>query len=615
MTDVKRIVVCVKQVPVAAAVEFDETTGTLRREGIPSEVSSFDVRALLGALRLRAEEAPEARVTVLTMGPPQAADALRYCLALGADDAVHVCDRAFAGSDTLATARALSDFLQHELPDIVFFGRNSTDSETGHVGPQVAELLGWPQITGVQQLRLIGSGRVRATCQTDEGIELVEAELPLVNTAAEDLADERFPSKEAREAAESREVLRISLEDLGASADRYGFEGSPTVVEGVKVVSESPRERVLLEDEDLETQLQMVQELLESSHGDVKPHGGRPLPQVVGDVTDARILVVAEASGSELRPVSLELLGKAAELAASISAQVEAFVPSGDPDAHAAILGAHGGSTVHVLYDPEVKLDAEGMTHVLGEVIAARRPRIVLFPSTSASRDVAPRVAVRLGAGLTSDCVDLELDESGRLLQHKAAFGDNAVALIRSRTLPEMATVRPGMLEAVEPDWSRTVNVIHLEPEGLPRPRTRIEERVASDNHAVSTLESAETVIAVGTGLGSPDHLPLVYQLAERLGAGIGATRKVADAGWLPRQWQIGLSGRAVSPQIYITLGVRGAYEHIVGMRRSGVVIAVDHDPDAFIFDHADLGIVSDCVAFVEGLLQVLDTATIQTGR
>ncbi|MPZ15706.1 MAG: electron transfer flavoprotein alpha/ beta subunit [Chloroflexi bacterium] len=614
-----KLAVCIKQVPVAAAVEFDELRGTIQREGVPSEVSSFDVRALLGALLFRHKEAPDARLAVYTMGPPQAVEALRYCLALGADEAFHLCDRAFAGSDTLATARALSDVLRRQRPDIAFFGRNSTDSETGHVGAQVAELLGWPQITAIQELHLLGPGRVSAVRQIDEGMELVQAELPVIITAAEDFAEERYPSKEEREQVRGRRVVQISLAELDVpSRDRYGFSGSPTMVDGIRVVSEPARRGILLENEDLATQLRIFQEFLASAPKGVESRSQKPLPAPsVGETPDARILVVTEMLGRELRPVSLELLGKAAWLGTTMSAQVEAFVMGPNASSQVPTLAAHGASVAHVMEGRGLVLGTEELTHVLSRLIAQREPRIVVFPSTSASRDVAPRVAARLDAGLTSDCVDLEIDESGTLVQHKAAFGDNAVALIRSRTLPEMATVRPGMLEAAAPDWSRRAAVMRVDPNGLPRARTSILERIVTEDQAVRSLESDETVIGVGMGIGSVSNISVVERLAKHLGAGIGATRKVADAGWLPRQCQVGLSGRAVSPEMYIALGVRGAYEHIVGMRRSGIVIAVNNDPDAMIFDHADLGIVQDCMAFITRLLEPepLDVAAVQFGR
>lgn len=627
-TDLTRIAVCVKQVPVAAALTFDHERGTIVRNGLPSEVNSFDTRALLGALAFRAADAPRATVDVYTMGPPQAVEALRFCLALGADRAFHLCDGAFAGSDTLATALALSHALRREQPELVFFGRNSTDSDTGHVGPQVAELLGWPHVTSVQEIRLIGSDTVRAVRQTDEGLELVEAPLPLVVTAAEDIAPERWPSRAEREEAQGRGVVVLTAADL-SPAGRYGLEGSPTFVASVRTVRPVPRRSLLLEEQALDEKVRTFAEHLGKTRGtgedepvvelernraDIPGHNGRRhLPEVgierrLGADEPDGILVIAEFIGDRIRPVTLELLSKARELAGQLGCRVQALAYGHDAARHVPSLAGYGASTVHLADTPGWRLaDAAQVVELVVEVARHSQPRIILFPSTSTGRDVAPRVAARLRAGLTSDCIDLELDSSdGRLVQHKSGFGDNVVALIRSRTVPEMATVRPGMLELGVPDPSRAAHVNIVRHDSPILPRVRIRERLRRNDLAVDALETAATVIGVGMGIGGTRRLNDVEELAALLGASIGATRKVADQGWLPRQHQIGLSGRVVAPATYIALGVRGAYEHIVGVQRAGTIIAVNNDPDSMIFDHADLGIVADCETFVPAVIAYL---------
>src|SRR5438445_541587 len=195
-----RIVLCVKWVPALGSLRFDPETRRLVREGVPGEVSSFDLRALGAAVALRAVHGGE--VVTLSMGPPGARDGLVECLALGADRALHLLDPLLAGSDTLATARALAAVLAREAPDLVLFGRASTDAETGQVGPEVAEMLDLPQVTGARRLELDPAARTLvAERETDEGFETVTGPLPAVVTAAEDIAEERFPTKAKRQAA------------------------------------------------------------------------------------------------------------------------------------------------------------------------------------------------------------------------------------------------------------------------------------------------------------------------------------------------------------------------------------------------------------------------------
>src|SRR6516165_9333792 len=239
-----RYVVCVKYVPVLSQLRFDPETRRLVREGVRGEASSFDVRALLGALRLRETHGGE--VVALTMGPTGASEALVHCLALGADRGVHVCDAAVAGSDTLATARVLAAALRREQPDLILLGRASVDAETGQVGPEVAELLDLPQATAIRSLALDLTARTfDAERETDEGFEHVQGPLPALITAAEDLHEERFPSKAERQAAAEKPIETIALADAGLSTGDVGQDGSPTWVTDIEEVPSTRRGELL----------------------------------------------------------------------------------------------------------------------------------------------------------------------------------------------------------------------------------------------------------------------------------------------------------------------------------------------------------------------------------
>jgi electron transfer flavoprotein alpha subunit len=208
-------------------------------------------------------------------------------------------------------------------------------------------------------------------------------------------------------------------------------------------------------------------------------------------------------------------------------------------------------------------------------------------------RDLAPRVAARLGLGLTGDAIDLDVDAEGRVRQLKPAFGGTIVAPILSRTRPEMATVRPGVLHPARPDPSRDAIVERLVvTEGTSR--VQVVDRQALGGDAGEALETATLVIGVGKGIGGPTALPAIEQLATRLGAAVAATREVTDAGWLPRQHQVGLTGRAIAPRLYVALAVSGAMEHLVGLRRAGTIVGINKSPKAPILRAADIGIVAD---------------------
>ena len=242
------------------------------------------------------------------------------------------------------------------------------------------------------------------------------------------------------------------------------------------------------------------------------------------------------------------------------------------------------------------------------DAIRTHNPIVVLLPSTSNGRDLAPRVAARLSVGLTADCVDLDVNENGLLAQYKPAFGGNIVALIYSRTLPQIATVKPGMLQAAASDELRTAEVIRL---AMPRnddERSRLIDVRKEVPFEVAELDEAERIICVGTGIGGPENLAAIEALARAMGAQIGATRRVVDQGWLPRHQQIGLTGKVVSPLLYIGIGVRGALNHTIGIQQAGTIVAINIDPNAEIFHTADFGIVGDWAETVQALTARLKT-------
>jgi len=304
------------------------------------------------------------------------------------------------------------------------------------------------------------------------------------------------------------------------------------------------------------------------------------------------------------RPVTVELLAKAADLAAALGGPVEAVV-IGPGAADAPALVAAGADRVLVAEGPELApYTTDAHAAVLAEAIRTRTPRLVLLGSTARGRDLAPRVAARLGLGLTGDAIDLDLDAEGRVRQHKPAFGGAIVAPILSRTRPEMATVRPGILRAARPEPGR-----HAAVEALARPdvpgRVRVVAEQPLSDAAGATLDAADIVLGVGRGIGGPGALLAIAALAGRLGAALAATREVTDAGWLPKQYQVGLTGRAIAPRLYVALAIGGAPEHVVGLRRAVVIVAVNKNPKAPIFKAADVGVVSDYVP----LLPLLEAA------
>lgn len=593
------IAVCIKQVPILSAMEFDASSRSLKRDGVRTEVSAFDIRAVIKAVELRTIHGGE--VVAVTMGPPQARASLIECLALGADRALHVCDPALAGSDTLATAKALAAALKTIDFDLILAGRCSVDAETGQVGPELAELLDLPQITAAHTLEIDTSAQtLTAERETDEGYERLSAKLPALVTAAEDLAQEHFPNRAARDAAAHKPVETVNLQHLGVDPQAVGLAGSPTVVAEIRAV-ETTRRQQLIEAATIEDAAGRLAEILIADHGLFGTWNVHEQPELA-DVVDAPprknprdVLVIAECSrASRIRPVTGELITKARELADALGSTVSVLLAGTAVAHHVSALALHGADRVLLAEDSALAgEDVEVQAHVVATAIRRLAPGIVLLAATSLGRDLAPRVAARLGLGLTGDCIDIGLDAQGRLLQYKPAFGGTIVAPILSRTIPEMATVRPGMLKAHGASPVRSTEVIRMELGELPEPRVQL-IGFRDIAEAATELDNAEIVLGVGKGVGGKDGIAELRPIAEFLGASICATRDVTDEGWLPRQYQVGLTGRAIAPKLYLAIAIRGAFEHMVGVRRAGLVVAFNKNPKAPIFKAADYGIVGD---------------------
>ena len=506
-------------------------------KGVRSEVSSFDIRALLKATELRETHGGE--VVAMTLGPPQANEALRHCLALGADRGVHITDRAFAGSDTLATARALALALKREGYDLILCGRHSTDAETGQVGPEVAELLDIAQITGARTLAIEGQ-KLTAERETDSGFETVECTLPALLSATEDLAPERFPKKADREAAKEKPIQEVTASDLSSDLSIFGASGSPTWVESVETVEDNRDKRVL--EGELPDQVNtLVQFLLDRGlfgtwADEQDASNGSPQARTPGD--GKAVWVVAETLGDSLRPVTLELLGKAIELAGKYGGQVGVLLIGSGVDHHTATLTVHGADVVYQAEHQRLApYSTDVYTELLSRAIREHKPGVVLLGSTAIGRDLAPRVAARLELGLTGDCVDLDVNDNGQLLQYKPAFGGNIVAPILSKTSPEMATVRPGMLKKATANPGSQSRIEMLWPDDATQSRVTLVSQMGEDAGKAAELDSADISIGVGKGIKGPENLPVIEQLAEALGgAPLAATRDIVDMGWLPRQ-------------------------------------------------------------------------------
>ena len=612
-----KIVVCVKYVPVVARIQFDYENKTIIREGVPSEVNPFDMLGLVRAVELKS--APDDQVVVLCMGPPQARDGLLECLALGADRAILLTDRALAGSDTLATARALSLALKKEAPDLIICGRNSADSETGQVGPETAELMDIPHVGQVSKLDLNADSNTIVTERlTDEGYQVIECPLPALVCVTEGVAEETFPNREQLAEAETKPLQEVTCAQLSPDSSQFGAEGSPTWVEEIRLV-EPNRSGVIIEEEDPQVAAEQAASLLkerlaELDSADNGSQTAQPTERFPSS-RDKSIWVIAESWPADLAHVTLELLGKARELTSFTRSEVAAvLIGPAQPDLNGQ-LAAYGADRVLVL-DNTGKGPVWGRQVVqsLAAAVHQAQPYAVLFASTPDGRDLASRVAARLALGLTGDAIDLEIDEEGRLVQLKPALGGNVVAPILSKTLPNMVTLRPGLLTPVAPVVSSQAPVEAIAAASFDGPDvTVLEEHVQEDIGALE-LTQAQVVLGVGMGIGGPENLPQIQKLAHSINASLATTRNVTHEGWLPVQIQVGISGRRITPKVYLAVGIRGAFNHTVGIQKAGVILALNQNRRHAIFKSADFGIVGDWNEFLPPLIEALKPVLAELG-
>ena len=342
------------------------------------------------------------------------------------------------------------------------------------------------------------------------------------------------------------------------------------------------------------------------------------------------VWVYAEQRAGKLMNVSLELLGEGGKLAKEIGdRKVCALLIGYETDPLIPQLYAYVADVVYQIDDPLLKnYTTDGYTKVMTDAIREYKPEIVLFGATHIGRDLAPRVAARLDTGLTADCTRLDvsmknyieylkknttLDTSGLdpesedkgLKQTRPAFGGNIMAtIITSRTRPQMATVRPGVMSKLPKDETRKGELIKVKHSLSESDiRTQVVEVVKAAKEMVS-LTDAEIICSGGRGLGDPSGFELIKKFADAVGGVVGASRAAVDSGWIDHSHQVGQTGTTVKPKIYFACGISGAIQHLAGMQTSDIIVAINKDPDAPIFEVADFGIVGDLYKVVPKIIE-----------
>ena len=309
------------------------------------------------------------------------------------------------------------------------------------------------------------------------------------------------------------------------------------------------------------------------------------------------VWVYIEVSGDKARNVGLELIGAGRRLADELGQKLAGVIIGSGVEGIAKEVFAAGADQVYLAEGPELaQYSTDGYSAVFVDMIKTYKPSVILLGATNDGRDLGPRVACRVGTGLTADCTDLSIEqETGLVVWTRPAFGGNIMAnILCPEHRPQMGTVRPSVFKRPVPDYSKTGEIIRVKSAAKAEDiRTKLLEVIAMST-GTCNLEEAEIIVSGGRGMGKPENFALVEELAKVLGASVGASRAAVDAGWKPHMHQVGQTGKTVGPKIYIACGISGAIQHLAGMSSSDIIIAINKDPDAPIFHMADYGVVGD---------------------
>ena len=335
------------------------------------------------------------------------------------------------------------------------------------------------------------------------------------------------------------------------------------------------------------------------------------------------VFVFAQQVDNVIGNIAFELIGKGKELAKDLGTEVTAVLVGSNVKGLADELAEYGADKVIVVDDPELKdYRTEPYTHAIASVINEFKPEIFLIGATAIGRDLGPRVCARIHTGLTADCTKLDIGDfpitpvpgretkHNQLLMTRPAFGGNTIATIACPDFrPQMATVRPGVMQKLPKVEGVKANVVEYNPGFTPDNKyVEIMEVVKAVSDTVDIMD-AKILVSGGRGVGSPENFKILEELAEAIGGTVSCSRAVVDAGWKPKDLQVGQTGKTVRPNVYFAIGISGAIQHLAGMEESDIIIAINKDDTAPIFDVADYGIVGDLNKIVPLLTEKLKEA------
>jgi len=629
------IISLMKQVPLPSEMRMGED-GLMDRTKAKSIINIDCQYALEAGLQIKSEY-PEAKLIVCSMGPPSFTESLKTALSLGYDEAYLLSDRRLGGSDTYATGLAISHMLKHlgfgkeedgkDSDYIIVAGRQTSDGDTAHVPSQVAEFMGIPQGTFIETADFV-DGRIHAKRIIEGGYQMMSLPIPCAMSFTPTGIDPRRAALSGAIKARNTEITMLNIDDVNLGTELIGIgvpgeNGSPTIVSKVATIKSERapakmatghNESELVES--LLTQMKEGKNTLEVKEKKKKETKKKPRDKEIDFRKGASgILTWAEVVKGKISRPSLELLTPARELAESLDegTTVTTLLIGKDVGELAKELIAHGSDEVIVVEDNRLEeYRILPFSEIFAQVIEERNPEIALFAATTAGRELAPRIGVKRGSGVTADCTELLIGEhlhrdketkeriayAPILESRRPTYGESKLATIIGFVCPQISTARAGTFAVPDRDDSKEGKITPFTPKlNESEFATEIIETVIGEG-GMQGLFEADIIVAGGRGTAG-DGMQMVKDLAQALkDQGLNAewavSRVMVDEGVAEYARQIGQTGKTVRPKVYIAIGISGAVQHTAGMKEASTIIAINHNAKESIFSNADFGIVGE---------------------
>ncbi len=555
-------------------------------------------------------------VTVISMGPPQAKNAIREAIARGADEGFLLCDKAFAGADTLATSYTLAKAIEYlEGADFIFCGKQAIDGDTAQVGPGIAEFLKIPCICYVKKICSFEKNHISVESMTDYGFDTLKAKVPAVLTVVKELNTPRLTTFPAWMIARRKKIRVLDIKTLGLEREKTGLKGSPTMVK--KITPVSFKKNTVFLHGTTEVIATKLNEIITS------PDMKNKINQIPENISpkirckyNKEILIVGEIYESKISESTLELVSTANILIKGSNSKISIVLANKKIDLSELHSKRLNVDNIYYIEDKAFTCpDTDIFSSAIQELCIKNPFDIILGSATPFGRAMLPRLAVKLNTGLTADCTFLKIDpDTGEFLQTRPAFGGNILATIICKDhKPQIATIRPHVFEKI---FSRAhsfrAKLIPFVPNEIKKEKINLLSVHKKPGRSCNITHS-RIIVAGGKGLGNKFAFLKLEDLAEALNGAVGASRGAVDAGWTDYACQIGQTGKTIQPDVYIAFGISGAVQHLVGMQASGIIIAVNSDPNAEIFKISHYGIISDYEIILDALIKLIKKRKITT--